>query len=337
MILLHHERSYCGNLIVLVELWNMIIGWLIDAMMVRLMVVSSPSSRVSVPSSSSSRGITMSSFRTLFDSFIVLQLVVVVVLSLIVANMNDDMMVSAVTVTNSNQLLLDLPIWSRFIPANVTKQPSPRYDFASTMDTFTNSIYLYGGVADDGMTSLGELWKLTTISTMAWTCVHYAAPGASAVYGIRGSENEGSGPGSRHGASLLSLPNGYLWLFGGATYVSKTTSMDVTVTVEDHNDLWQWRPTPKRWVWLRGSNIAGVNGSYGIFRQLSIDNEPPSRSHAALTIDSSGRIFLTGGFSQSLNRPLDDVWCFYLAWVIPPSLLFVMPRYRAAHAYVCCN
>jgi Galactose oxidase, central domain len=108
-------------------------------------------------------------------------------------------------------------------------------------------------------------------------------------------------PTDRWGAVTWTDPSGDLFLFGGA-------DRDFFF-----NDLWKYNIASKKWTQLSGgANNAGVYGTKGT---ASVGNHPGSRWGATTRIDSSGRVWLFGGFgyddgTNAQPNLLNDLWVF---------------------------
>lgn len=83
------------------------------------------------------------------------------------------------------------------------------------------------------------------------------------------------------------------------------------------NDLWEYNPTAKTWTWVSGSNTFDSIGVYGTQGTPSASNIPGSRFGALGWTDSSGNLWLFGGFGRDsapgvINFPgfLNDLWQF---------------------------
>ena len=104
---------------------------------------------------------------------------------------------------------------------------------------------------------------------------------------------------------------------------SGTASANVTnVTVNcDHNE----------WAWMSGSNTPNQNGTYGTQGTAAAGNVPGARSFAASWTDTSGNLWLFGGFgldSAGTNSggELNDLWKYNLSsgqwtWVSGSNLI----------------
>ena len=60
------------------------------------------------------------------------------------------------------------------------------------------------------------------------------------------------------------------------------------------NDLWKY--SNGSWTWISGSNFVDANGTYGTQGVASTSNHPGARQAMGFGIDSSGSIWMFGGF-----------------------------------------
>ena len=139
------------------------------------------------------------------------------------------------------------------------------------------------------------------------------------IYGSLGTPAPGNTPGSRVGASTWTDSSGNLWLFGGS-------GSDATGNY-GYNDLWEFSPSTNEWTWMGGSNTVpcvnqgtcgqpGQYGNPGVYGSLGTSapgNIPGGRYAASAWIDSSGHLWLFGGFgvdAASNAGYLNDLWEF---------------------------
>jgi N-acetylneuraminic acid mutarotase len=97
---------------------------------------------------------------------------------------------------------------------------------------------------------------------------------------------------------------GRLWLFGGYGY-------DPAGNQGHLNDLWQYNPTSREWTWVSGANFINQPGLYGTKGTASRSNVPGARQKAAAWINSSGKLWLFGGYgyaSAGNQGYLNDLW-----------------------------
>jgi N-acetylneuraminic acid mutarotase len=131
------------------------------------------------------------------------------------------------------------------------------------------------------------------------TVLHYG------VYGTLGTPAAGNIPGSRSSAVSWTDSSGHLWLFGGYGYAA---------TSSGHlNDLWEFNPSTSQWAWMAGSSTANQSGVYGTLGTPAAGNIPGSRNSAVSWTDSSGHLWLFGGYGYDANgtfNVLNDLWEF---------------------------
>jgi N-acetylneuraminic acid mutarotase len=130
------------------------------------------------------------------------------------------------------------------------------------------------------------------------------------VYGALGTPAAGSVPGGRYAAANWTDGSGHLWLFGGWGF-------DVNGNSGYLNDLWEFNPATGEWVWMSGSSTVGSHGGqpgvYGALGTPAAGNTPGGRDGAASWTDSSGHLWLFGGWEYDANSiagELNDLWEF---------------------------
>jgi N-acetylneuraminic acid mutarotase len=184
-------------------------------------------------------------------------------------------------------------------PSNV---PGARDSVVSWIDS-GGKLWLFGG---EGLDSAGhngwlnDLWKYDP-TTNEWTWASGSTTVNQApIYGTKGTAAPSNVPGAREEAVSWIDSSGKLWLFGGHGYISAGTEAYL-------NDLWKYDPTTLEWTWISGSNSAPVYGTKGTADPLNI---PGARALAVSWIDSSGNLWLFGGYglySASFGF-LNDLW-----------------------------
>jgi hypothetical protein len=125
--------------------------------------------------------------------------------------------------------------------------------------------------------------------------------GAAGNYGTKGVIAASNIPGARY-SSMTWSANGTLWLFGGAGYASSTNVY--------YNDLWQYTPT-NGWVWMTGLSTTDASGTYS--SGTPGNNTPGARSGGVTWVDSSGNLWLFGGYGFDSNGTLgylNDLWTY---------------------------
>ena len=127
------------------------------------------------------------------------------------------------------------------------------------------------------------------------------AYGSYGTLGIAAANNQ---PGARLGSISWVDEQGNFWLFGGAGN-SATESGSL-------NDLWEYRPSTKQWVWVNGSNSIDAPSSYGESGVAISSNMPGARYGGVSWRDGSGNLWMFGGFGKGNNDSvsgfLNDLW-----------------------------
>ena len=190
--------------------------------------------------------------------------------------------------------------------ASASNAPGARYDSSSWTDSLGN-LWLFGGYgynATGGLGALNDLWRYSP-STGQWTWVSGGdGNNASGVYGTLGTASAGNVPGARQAATSWIDSSGDLWLFGGYGY-------DSTGVAGNLNDLWRYIPSTGLWTWIGGGNGHNASGVYGALGTALAGNVPGARSAASSWIDSSGDVWLFGGYgydSTGALGNLNDLW-----------------------------
>jgi hypothetical protein len=150
---------------------------------------------------------------------------------------------------------------------------------------------------------MNDLWEFNP-STKEWTWVKGSnTAGASGVYGTLGVAAPGNVPGARGSAVSWTDSSGNLWLFGGYSNESQA----------DLNDLWEFNAATKEWTWVSGSNTPFAPGVYGTIGVAAAGNVPSARDSAISWTDSSGNLWLFGGYeddSSVMWGYMNDLWKF---------------------------
>ncbi len=149
---------------------------------------------------------------------------------------------------------------------------------------------------------MNDLWKFDGVN---WTWVSgsdiYNQVGS---YGTKGTANAGNVPGARQSSVSWIDSGDNLWLFGGFGYDSAGNAHLL-------NDLWKFDGA--NWTWVSGSKTYGQVGSYITKGTAAAGNIPGARSSSVSWIDSSGKLWLFGGWGyDSLGNVglLNDLWKF---------------------------
>jgi len=182
------------------------------------------------------------------------------------------------------------------------------------------NLWLLGGAGYDSTGTEGELndlWEYNIPSGQwAWMGgVSVLGPSGSVagVYGPLGSLTSGSFPGSHNTAVTWTDNFGNLWFFGG-------WGDDALNRLGYMNDLWKFVPSTGQWAWMGGSSTnggAGWSGVYGSLGTAAAGNTPGAREDSTGWFDSSGNLWLFGGYGYAstpngdvTNGYLNDVWEF---------------------------
>lgn len=171
------------------------------------------------------------------------------------------------------------------------------------------NFWLFGGYGNDAEGHYGylnDLWKYDPRDNSGTWVSGSKTTDASGVYGIQGTATPDNVPGARENASSWFDASGNFWLFGGY-------GVDSTGAGGYLSDLWKFNPRSGLWTWISGSNGSNTRGIYGTRGVPSASNVPGSRAGAISWIDSSGRLWLFGGFGDDLTgtlNDLNDLWKF---------------------------
>ena len=170
-------------------------------------------------------------------------------------------------------------------------------------------LWLFGGQGYDAGGNYGylnDLWEYKpSAKEWAWMSGSSTVPqtisGNPGVYGTLGTFAAGNIPGSRASASSWTDSSGNFWLFGG--WGAGGTGY--------LNDLWEYKPSAKEWAWMGGSSTVSHYGVYGTLGTFAAGNIPGSRGYASSWTDSSGNLWLFGGWGFDAGGSegnLNDLW-----------------------------
>jgi len=186
--------------------------------------------------------------------------------------------------------------------------PGGRYNAVGWADGSGN-FWLFGGngyasTSTQGL--LNDVWEFSP-TTKQWTWVSGSSTvGAMGNYGTLGVPAADNAPPGLAGAVSWTDISGNLWLFGGDGYAAdgKQGLLD---------DLWEFNPTTKMWTWMSGNGTENSAGVYGTMGMPASTNTPGGRDLAVSWIDSSGNLWLLGGYgidTAEAQGPLNDFWEF---------------------------
>jgi hypothetical protein len=189
--------------------------------------------------------------------------------------------------------------------ASISNMPGGRYDAVSWKDTSGNFWLMGGeGYGSTSQGGLNDLWKFNP-STSEWTWVSGDnTAGQPGVYGTKGTASTSNMPGGREAAVSWTDASGNLWLMGGFGYASTSQGF--------LNDLWKFNPTTGEWTWVSGDNTIDQTGVYGTKGTASTSNIPGGRWGSISWTDTSGNLWLMGGFgyASTSQGELNDLWKF---------------------------
>ena len=194
--------------------------------------------------------------------------------------------------------------------------PGARESVASWVDQ-KGKFWFFGGLQFDSNSNsiyLNDLWSFDPSSNQwTWAAGPQASstgPGASGVYGSKGTADIANLPGGRYSASTWVDASGNLWLFGGEGIDSKGATGML-------NDLWEFNTSSSQWTWMGGTNTAASSGctagNYGTQGTAAATNLPGGRNGSTVWTDSYGRFWMFGGYgcdSAGKVGNLGDLWAF---------------------------
>jgi N-acetylneuraminic acid mutarotase len=207
----------------------------------------------------------------------------------------------------------------------LTNVPGAR-DTAVSWTDASGNLWLFGGNALDSAGATGfinDLWKYN-ISTGEWTWVNGSnLVGQKGTYGTLGTAAPANVPGARQHSVTWTDTSGNLWLFGGSGLDS------VGATAGDLNDLWEYNISSGEWTWMSGPNLANQIGTYGTLGTAAPANVPGARDSAVSWMDTTGNLWLFGGFgfdSAGTSGDLNDLWEYNISsgewtWMNGPNLV----------------
>ena len=209
------------------------------------------------------------------------------------------------TWVSGSKLANGVGAWGTEGIASSANVPSARGSASSWTDSSGN-LWLFGGWGLDSSGNywgtLNDLWEFNSSgNTWAWVNGSNSA-NVAGVYGVQGVASSTNVPSARGSSVSWIDSSGNLWLFGGSNGIGTPS-----------NDLWEFNPANKTWMWVNGANSGTQPGAYGAIGVPSSSNVPGSRSNAISWIDSSGNLWMFGGIgydSAGNTGYLNDLWEF---------------------------
>jgi len=204
-------------------------------------------------------------------------------------------------------------------------------DAGVTWSDASGNLWMFGGFG--GYTGaanptvgkfLNELWKYSP-SIGQWTWVGGSNTAcAQGVYGTQGVAASTNVPGARGAVTYWKDASGNLWLYGGG-------GCDSADNFVIYQDLWEYSASNGQWTWVAGSSSNAyalpVFGTKGV---PAATNAPGSRGSAVTWTDTSGNLWMFGGFGITMPSGsvaiayLNDLWEYSPAsgqwtWVAGPN------------------
>jgi N-acetylneuraminic acid mutarotase len=176
----------------------------------------------------------------------------------------------------------------------------------------SGNFWLFGGAnyTCNGWEALNDLWKFNpSTNEWAWMSGGICGTVQPAVYGTLGTPAAGNVPGGRYFVSSWTDGSGNFWLFGGLGF-------DANGNWGYLNDLWEFNPSTNQWTWMAGSNAIYQHGVYGTLGTPDAGNTPGGRGYSLSWTDSSGHLWLFGGYGTDATGnqgDLSDLWEFNLS------------------------
>jgi hypothetical protein len=197
---------------------------------------------------------------------------------------------------------------------SVNNEPGARFAAATWQDSSGN-FWLFGGSGydlngDPSPSVISDVWMFNP-TNLTWTWeAGPSSGGITGTYGTQGTPAAGNIPGARYSATAWTDSAGQVWVFGGNGVADTGTTLGLL------NELWNFNPTTLQWTFVSGGKTTNdVNSaSYGTIGTPAPGNVPGDRAGASGWVDSSGNLWMFGGFgydSTQLNfGELNDFWMF---------------------------
>lgn len=213
---------------------------------------------------------------------------------------------------------------------STSNTPGGRHN-ASVWADAAGFLWLFGGETRNATGTLGfgnDVWKFE-IATKKWTWVKgYNGINQGGTYGTQGTAAAGNTPGGRQTQFSAVDSSGNFWMIGG-------NGLDSTAQFGYMNDVWKYDPTANQWTWIAGSKLRdqvdSLSGTYGTLGVGSTSNLMGARDTSSMWLDSSGVIWLYGGWgfadrSSTSQGYVRDLWKFNpsnLQWTWVSGLSYI--------------
>jgi hypothetical protein len=176
-----------------------------------------------------------------------------------------------------------------------------------------SKLWMFGGYvrtdANGHTAYANDMWNYDT-SLDQWTWVAGSSSNNQlGTYGTKGTGATSNIPGARWGSAVWKDGSGGFWMFGGKGYVDFDV-LNQTVIDGYYNDLWKYDSAIGEWTWVSGTNLVDQLETYGTKGTGATTNIPGGRSGAVSWTDSTGKLWLFGGYRLDSGGANDfnDLW-----------------------------
>ncbi|CAN5241087.1 hypothetical protein BH09BAC5_BH09BAC5_06510 [soil metagenome] len=168
-----------------------------------------------------------------------------------------------------------------------TNTPGSRSSCSKWKD-LNGDFWIYGGLTFTGFPAFADMWKYNT-TTNQWTWVGGTnAVNAQNTFTVQHVPGNGM-PGGRYESRCnWTDACGRFWSFGGFVQFSYPDAW---------NDLWMYNPSTNLFSWEGGQNTPWGFGSYGNYQIPAANNYPDARGGAPGFKDTTGYVWLFGGWA----------------------------------------
>ncbi|MEO5674567.1 MAG: kelch repeat-containing protein, partial [Chitinophagales bacterium] len=130
-------------------------------------------------------------------------------------------------------------------------------------------------------------------------------PNSSGIFGTQGIADAANKPPGLYQSCSWTDQDGNFWLFGGANFTSQGV-------FRPYNTLWKYTVATNEWTWMKGNNAPFSDGVYGTLGAPDNNNNPGARYMSSSWVDSSGNLWLFGGYGNDAGvfgvGELNDLW-----------------------------